>query len=167
MNKASHVARQYSTAVNIFSAKIVFLFVFYYNLKKVSLALTATNSRQKPARHVLWVGYIKFRATTKTLACNINILWAILLRLDFDELKHTVPGFDPLEESSRGLADLLEKENGQKQQLQQNSVGFSSHMLFNGLPHHRPRQNNFGHNLPPGECYSLYVPVFALIDVVM
>lgn len=55
-------------------------------------------------------------------------------------------GFDPLEESSRGLADLLEKENGQKQQ-QQNSVGFSSHSSFQ--PHSRQMHNNRGQNLPP------------------
>lgn len=61
-------------------------------------------------------------------------------------------GFDPLEESSRGLADLLEKENGQKQQQQQNMLGFSSHNSFQ--PHSRQVHNNRGQNLPPG--YILY-----------
>lgn len=59
-------------------------------------------------------------------------------------------GFDPLEESSRGLADLLEKENGQKQQQQQSSLGFSSNTGFQSLPHSRQMHNNIGHNLPPG-----------------
>ncbi|KAL4225087.1 CCR4-NOT transcription complex subunit 4 [Mactra antiquata] len=59
-------------------------------------------------------------------------------------------GFDPLEESSRGLADLLEKENDQKQQQhQQSTLGFSSNSGFQNLPHSRQMPNNVGHNLPP------------------
>ena len=76
------------------------------------------------------------------------------------------PGFDPLEESSRGLADLLEKENGQKQQLHQhNMLGFSSHSSFQ--PHSRQLQNNIGQNLPPGNLlvFSVNILLFPWIQV--
>ncbi|XP_045176750.2 CCR4-NOT transcription complex subunit 4-like isoform X2 [Mercenaria mercenaria] len=65
-------------------------------------------------------------------------------------------GFDPLEESSRGLADLLEKENGQKQQQQHSTLGFSSHSSFQ--PHSRQMHNNIGQNLPPGFSLSHIAP---------
>ena len=69
-------------------------------------------------------------------------------------------GFDPLEESSRGLADLLEKENGQKQQnsakLQQNYDG----QKFHGMPpHNRMMLRNFPQNPPPGlNFFSYFLP---------
>lgn len=68
-------------------------------------------------------------------------------------------GFDPLEESSRGLADLLEKENGQKQQnsakLQQNYDG----QKFHGMPpHNRMMLPNFPQNPPPGFTHCQMQP---------
>lgn len=51
-------------------------------------------------------------------------------------------GFDPLEESSRGLADLLEKENGQKNSYMYESQKFA-------IPHSRQMHNHLSHSLPP------------------
>ncbi|XP_052244481.1 CCR4-NOT transcription complex subunit 4-like isoform X2 [Dreissena polymorpha] len=54
-------------------------------------------------------------------------------------------GFDPLEESSRGLADLLEKESSSK--VPPSLTPFSRMPTFMH-PHHRSH-NSLGHNLPP------------------
>ena len=69
----------------------------------------------------------------------------------FYHLKRLIfAGFDPLEESSRGLADLLEKENGQK-------ISYSNMYETQkfAIPHSRQIRNNLSHNLPPGKFRCL------------
>ena len=60
-----------------------------------------------------------------------------------------ISGFDPLEESSRGLADLLEKENGQKQNSAKSMNSYDS-QKYGMPPQSRMMPPNFPQNPPPG-----------------
>ncbi|KAK3585448.1 hypothetical protein CHS0354_020169 [Potamilus streckersoni] len=72
-------------------------------------------------------------------------------------------GFDPLEESSRGLADLIEKENGCRQRMPASRPCSTHHPVFHqkypfhGLPPHSRTlhtQLSQPQNLPPGFSLS-------------
>lgn len=67
-------------------------------------------------------------------------------------------GFDPLEESSRGLADLLEKENGQKQNSAKLPHSYDSQKYPGMHTHNRMMPPKFPQNPPPGFSHCQMQP---------